>query len=340
DAYAREGHPNADVLARKIDGIEGATGGLITGSGMAAIGAAMLGALKAGDHVVAGSQLYGRSMRMLTTDLPRFGIDATFADPTDMAAIKSAIRPETRLILVEVVSNPTLRVADMEGIAHIANERGILLMVDNTFTTPRGYRPFDHGADIVIHSVTKMLAGHSDVTLGYVATRDEALREEIRQAATTWGMTASPFDCWLAERGLYSFELRYDRAEENAAALADHLAGLAGVKRAIYPTRPDHPDHNRAVALLNGRGGHMVSFEINGGRAAANALTQAAPNIAFAPTLGDIGTTLSHPVSTSHRQLTPDEHAKLGLSEGFFRVSVGVEDIDLLKEEFSIAIRA
>lgn len=339
-AYAREGHPNADVLAGKIDGMEGATGGLITGSGMAAIGAAMLGALKAGDHVVAGSQLYGRSLRMLTTDLPRFGIAATFADPTDIAAIKSAIRPETRLILVEVVSNPTLRVADMEGIAKIAKEHGILLMVDNTFTTPRGYRPFDHGADIVVHSVTKMLAGHSDVTLGYVATRDEALREEIKQATATWGMTASPFDCWLAERGLYSFELRYDRAEENAAALADHLAGLAGVKRVIYPTRPDHPDHNRAVALLNGRGGHMVSFEIDGGRAAANALTKAATNIAFAPTLGDIGTTLSHPVSTSHRQLTTIDHAKLGLSEGFFRVSVGVEDIDLLKAEFSAAIKA
>jgi len=338
--YAREGHPNATVLAQKIDGLERATGGIITGSGMAAISAGLIGALKAGDHVVAADQLYGRSLRLLTHDLPRLGITADFADPTDIKALSAAIRPETRLILIEVVSNPTLRVADLEGIARIAKQHGILLMVDNTFTTPRGIRPFDYGADIVVHSVTKILAGHSDVTLGYVATRDERLRESIRQAVVTWGMTPSPFDCWLAERGLYSFELRYDRAEQNAAALADHLATLSGVKRVLYPTHADHPDHNRAGTLLNGRGGHMVSFELHGGRDAANALTRAAPNIAFAPTLGDIGTTLSHPASSSHRALGKEARADLGISEGFFRISVGIEDIALLKEEFEIAIKA
>ncbi len=338
--YAREGHPNATVLAQKIDGLEGATDGIITGSGMAAISAALIGVLKAGDHVVAADQLYGRSLRLLTQDLPRLGIRADFADPTDIKAFSAALRPDTRLILIEVVSNPTLRVADLEGIARVAKERGILLMVDNTFTTPRGIRPFDYGADIVVHSVTKILAGHSDVTLGYVAARDEALREAIRQAVVTWGMTPSPFDCWLAERGLYSFELRYDRAEQNAAALADHLCALSGVKQVLYPTHPDHPDHNRAGTLLNGRGGHMVSFELHGGRDAANTLTRAAPNIAFAPTLGDIGTTLSHPASSSHRALTEREREKLGISEGFFRISVGIEDIALLKEEFKIAIEA
>ena len=338
--YAREGHPNATVLAQKIDGLEGATDGIITGSGMAAISSGLIGALKAGDHVVAADQLYGRSLRLLTQDLPRLGITADFADPTDIKAFSAAIRPQTRLILIEVVSNPTLRVADLEGIARVAKERGILLMVDNTFTTPRGLRPFEYGADIVVHSVTKILAGHSDVTLGYIAARDEALRESIRQAVVTWGMTPSPFDCWLAERGLYSFELRYDRAEQNAAALADHLASLSGVKQVLYPTHPDHPDHNRAGTLLNGRGGHMVSFELHGGRAAANALTRAAPNIAFAPTLGDIGTTLSHPASSSHRALSEGERANLGISEGFFRISVGIEDIDLLKEEFEAAIKA
>jgi cystathionine gamma-synthase len=170
------------------------------------------------------------------------------------------------MILLEVVSNPTLRVADLPAIAQMARLAGILLAVDNTFTTPRGIRPFDHGADIVIHSVTKILAGHSDATLGYVAARDAAVRRAIYDFAVTAGLTPSPFDCWLAERGLYSFELRYDRAEANAAALAEHLAGLPGVRRVLYPTRPDHPDHNRAAALLGTRGGHMVSFEIAGGR--------------------------------------------------------------------------
>lgn len=341
--YAREGHPNATVLAQKIDQMEGVTGGhggIITSSGMSAVSAVLLGILKAGDHILAGDQLYGRSLRMLSQDLPRFGIHASFADPTDIAAFRAAVTPETKMILVEVVSNPTLRIADMGGLAALAREIGALLVVDNTFTTPRAYRPFDHGADVVIHSVTKLLAGHSDVTLGYAVARDAALQKQIYDTSVTFGFTPSPFDCWLAERGLYSFNLRYDRAEENATALADHLTGLAGVKRVLYPTRTDHPDHMRATEILGKRGSHMVSFEIEGGRAAANALTLAAPNIAFAPTLGDIGTTLSHPASSSHRALTPEARANLGMSEGFFRVSVGVEDIDVLKAEFSAAIAA
>jgi cystathionine gamma-synthase len=276
----------------------------------------------------------------MTQDLSRFGILTSLADPTDAAAIEAAIRPETKMILLEVVSNPTLRVADMPGILALAKARGILVAVDNTFTTPRGYRPFDHGADIVIHSVTKMLAGHSDATLGYVAARDAGLRKAIYDFAVTTGLTASPFDCWLAERGLYSFHLRYDRAEENAAALADHLAGLPGVRRVLYPTRADHPDHNRAVAILGSRGGHMVSFEVAGGRAAANALTRAMPDLAFAPTLGDIGTTLSHPASSSHRAVAAEARARIGITEGFFRISVGVEDIGLLCRDFGAGVAA
>lgn len=338
--YAREGHPNADVLARKIDVLEGASGGIITGSGMAAISAAFFALLKAGDHVVGADQLYGRSLRMMSDALPRLGVETSLADPTDATAFAAALRPNTKMILIELISNPTLRVADIDGIARIARERGILLVVDNTFATPRAFLPFDHGADVVIHSVTKLLAGHSDVTLGYVVARDPRLQADIRATAVTLGLTPSPFDCWLAERGMLSFELRYDRAEENAAKLAGALAGLPGIKRVLYPTRTDHPDHNRAISLLGTRGGNMVSFEIQGGRDQANKLVQGAPNIAFAPTLGDIATTLSHPASSSHRGLSPQAREKLGMSEGFFRISVGVEDVALLIEEFSAAIRA
>lgn len=337
--YAREGHPNAARLGAMIAALEGAEGpGIVTGSGMAAVGAVLMGLLKAGEHVVGGDQLYGRSLRLMTQDLPRLGIAATLADPTDARAIAAAIRPETRLILIEVVSNPTIRVADLAGIARVARERGVLLAVDNTFTTPRGIRPFDHGADIVLHSVTKILAGHSDATLGWVAARDPEVARRLYDFAVTAGMTPSPFDCWLAERGLMTYPLRYDRAEANAAALADHLAGLPGVTRVLYPTRADHPDHNRAAALLGGRGGHMVSFEIEGGREAANRLTRALPGIAFAPTLGDVSTTISHPPSSSHRGVSPEGRAALGISEGFFRVSVGVEEIEVLKTEFTAAI--
>ncbi len=338
--YAREGHPNADVLARKIDGLEGVEGGIVTGSGMAAITAVMLGLLKAGDHVVGGNQLYGRSLRMMREDLPRLGIATALADSTDAEATAAALRPETRLILLEVVSNPTLRVSDIRGIAQLARERGMILVVDNTFTTPRGFRPMDHDADIVVHSVTKLLAGHSDATLGYVAARDPAKMKAIYDTAVTLGLTPSPFDCWLAERGLMSFDLRYDRAEANAAALADAVADMPGVTRVLYPARRDHPDHDRAASLIGERGGNMLSFEIEGGRAAANALVRAVPQIAFAPTLGDIGTTLSHPATSSHRALTSDARAALGISEGFFRVSVGVEDAGLLIRDFRAALAA
>ena len=227
--YAREGHPNADMLAEKIDWLEGGEGGLITGSGMAAISAMFLGLLSRGDHVLAGDQLYGRSLRMLTRDLPRLGIETSFADAGDADAMAAALRPNTRIILVEAVSNPTLRVADMQGIAALAARSEVLLAVDNTFTTPAMFRPLAGGGDIVINSITKFLAGHSDVTLGYVTARDADHRQAMRDAAVTWGLTPSPFDCWLADRGLHSFDLRFAAAEQSAAAIADHLSGcIAG----------------------------------------------------------------------------------------------------------------
>jgi cystathionine gamma-synthase len=338
--YAREGHPNATLLAEKIDALEGAEGGIVMGSGMAAVTAALMGILGSGDHVIGGNQLYGRSLRLMNQDLSRFGIATSLADPTDAEAVRAAIRPETRMILVEVVSNPTLRVADMEGIAEVAREAGVLLAVDNTFTTPRAWRPFEHGADIVIHSITKLLAGHSDVTLGYVAAKDADLARAIYDFAVTVGLTPSPYECWLAERGLYTFPLRYDRAEQNAAALADHLAAHPKVSRVLYPGRADHPDAQRVGALLGARTGNMVSFEIAGDGAAADRMVQAAPQLPFAPTLGDVGTTLSHPASSSHRGLTQEGRAALGISDGFFRVSVGIEEIDLLKADFDQALAA
>ncbi len=338
--YAREGHPNAAVVAGMIDALEGVAGGIMTGSGMAAISAALLGLVQAGDHVVGADQLYGRSLRLLREDLPRLGVATTLADAGDSGAIEAALRPDTRAILIEVVSNPATRIADLAGIAALARDRGIALVVDSTFTTPRGLRAFEHGADVVVHSVTKLLAGHSDATLGWVAARDAKTAERIDTAVQTWGMTPAPFDCWLAERGLHSFALRYDRAEATAAHLADALAEMDGVTRVLYPGRADHPDHARAGRLLGGRWGNMVSFEIAGGRAAACALVRAMPDLPFAPTLGDVGTTLSHPATSSHRGLTPEGRAALGLSEGFFRVSVGLEAPEALVAEFAVGVAA
>jgi len=345
-SYAREGHPNADVLAAKIDLLEGrrpgpsAPAGIVSSSGMAAVSAVVLGLLRAGDHVAAGNQLYGRSLRLVTSDLPRMGFATSLFDPTDAASVEAALTPATRMILVEVVSNPTLRVADMEAIVALGTERGIPVVVDNTFTTPRMYQPLLRGADVVIHSVTKLLAGHADVTLGYTASDDPDLAAAIRTAAVTWGFAPSPFDCWLAERGLHTFEVRYDRAETTAAAVADALAGLDGVAAVLYPGRADHPDRDRAQKLFGSRTGNMVSFVLDGGRAEVNAFLRAAAAIPFAPTLGDVATTISHPASSSHRALTAEAREALGMPEGFIRLSVGIEDPDLLIGELTAAIRA
>ena len=339
--YAREGHPNADVLAARIDRLEGANSlGIMLGSGMAAVTAVLLGLCKTGDHVLGSTLLYGRSLRMMTEDLPRLGIETSLVDPGDAGAIRAAMRPNTRLILTEVVSNPTLRVADIAAMRAVAKDHGALFVVDNTFTTPRALRPYDHGADVVLHSVTKLLAGHADVTLGYVSARDPEILERLRVFAVTTGMTASPFDCWLAERGMLSFDLRFDRAQATAARLADHLAGLKGVRRVIYPGRSDHPDHALAQALLGQNHCNMVSVEIEGGRAQANAFVRAAEGVAFAPTLGDVGTTVSHPASSSHRALTPEARTAAGMTEGFFRISVGLEDPDTLCAVFERAVMA
>ena len=338
--YAREGHPNAEVLGQMVDAMEGASGGVVTGSGMGAVTIALLGSVKAGDHVLGADQLYGRSLRLMNEELPRLGIATSLADPTDVAAFEAAIRPETKLILIETVSNPTLRVADVDGIIALAMARGILVAVDNTFPTPRGCQPLARGADIVIHSVTKLMAGHSDATLGYVAARDPALAERFLTLAVSMGFTASPFDCWLAERGLYSFDLRYERCTATAARLSEALAGMPGVLRVLYPTRRDHPDHNRSVSLLGGEGGHMVSFELAGGRAQANAFVRAAEGLNFAPTLGDIATTISHPETSSHRALTQDARAEIGITPGFFRISVGCEAPDALISAFEKAVQA
>lgn len=339
--YAREGHPNADVVAKRIDRLENAPHmGVVTGSGMAAVSAVLLGLTETGDHVIGSTQLYGRSLRMMTEDLPRLGIATTLVDAGDVQAVRAALRPETRMILIEVVSNPTLQVADLEGLVTLCREAGILLVVDNTFTTPRAIKPFDWGADIVLHSLTKLLAGHSDVTLGYVAARDAVLNDRLRVFAVTTGMTPSPFDCWLAERGMLSFDLRFDRAAQTAARLADHLAGLPGVARVLYPGRADHPDQARAAHLLAGHFCNMVTFELRGGRAEANTFTRAAEGLSFAPTLGDVGTTISHPASSSHRALTAEKRAELGMSEGTFRVSVGLEDPETLCTVFTDAVTA
>jgi cystathionine gamma-synthase len=242
------------------------------------------------------------------------------------------------MIFVEVVSNPLLRVADIDALGRMAQARGVMLVVDNTFPTPIVLRPIERGAHVVFHSITKMLAGHSDVTLGAVCCSG-ALRTPIRDAIVTWGMVGSPFDCWLAERGMNTLELRVRQANSNAAAIAKFLRSQPGVRQVIYPGLPEHPDHRVAQRLLGTEFGNMVTFELEGGRVAVDRFMRGLSTIPFAPTLGDVSTIVSHPAVTSHRGLTPDERERLGIREGLIRVSLGIEDIALIEHEFGEALR-
>ena len=337
--YAREGSPNAALLADKLAAIEGAEVGLITSSGMSAVAAIVLSLLEAGDHIVASNQLYGRTLRLVSQELPRLGFSTALVDATDLRAVEQAIHPNTRLVLVEVVSNPLLRVVDVASLAALAKSRGVRLVVDNTFPTPLALRPLSLGADVVFHSITKMLAGHSDVTLGAVCTSRD-LATPIRETIVTWGLNGSPFDCWLAERGMNTLELRVARANANAAALAELLGRHPAVRQVFYPGRADHPDHAVARRLFNGQFGNMVTFELAGGRDAVNRFMQSLDSIPFAPTLGDVTTMISHPAVTSHRGLTAEGREALGIREGTIRVSVGVEEFPVLEDEFLTALAA
>ena len=337
--YAREGHPNAQVLAQILDQMESAENGTVMGSGMAAVTSTILATLSHGDHIIGGDQLYGRSLRLMHEELPRMGIGYTLANASSSEDIAAAIQSNTKMILIEAISNPTLRVADFNGIAEICKKENIILAVDNTFTTPKAFQPLRFGADIVIHSVTKLLAGHSDVTLGYAAAKDPVLNKRIYDFAVTTGLTASPFDCWLAERGLLTFDLRFEKAQQTAEVLANALSDHPNVSKVLYPKRNDHPDVALAHTYLNGNGCNIVSFELaKQNRATANKFTEALDGIAFAPTLGDVGTTLSHPVSSSHRSMSRKDQLKNGITEGFFRVSVGLEPEEDLISSFLSAL--
>ncbi len=332
--YARERHPNSDILAKRINLLEKSKYGFITSSGMSAIAAVLFGICKSGDHVIGGDQLYGRTLRLLKEDLPRFDLKTTLVDTTCYKNVIEAITKKTKLIIIELISNPTLRISDVVNISKVCRKNNILLVVDNTFTTPLTIKPLDLGADVVIHSITKLLAGHSDVTLGYFATNHTKIFNPIYDYSVTTGLTPSPFECWLAERGMNTFIIRFQKCQDNAEKLALWLQNRPEVKNVIYPKLKNHPDKINFKKLFKENGCNMVSFELKGNRSSADKFAKNADLISFAPTLGDVGTTLSHPASSSHRSLGKAQREKMGITEGFFRVSVGLERFEDLKNEF------
>lgn len=329
--YARDSHPNATWLAEGLARLESGRWAIVTASGMAALALTITALVRAGDLVVASRRLYGRTWQLLTEELPRWSVRTYLVDLADAAALGQALAQRPRLMLVETLSNPTLRVADIPYLAEQCHRVGALLLVDNTFATPALCKPLEWGADLVVESLTKMLGGHSDVTLGAVIGRSGDLLERLRRACTIWGWTGNPFDCWLAWRGLQTFALRMQQASHTAMLLADWLAQLPGILRVIYPGRPDHPEHELAKKLFGGLFGNMLSVELAGGREAVNAFLRQQKTIVLAPSLGDVRTICTHPASTSHRYAPPEERACEGITDGLLRISVGLEPLETLQ---------
>ena len=333
--YARDGHPNATQLADKMSRLEGGEAGLVCASGMGAIASVFLSYLSQDDHVLVAKGVYGKTTALVTRQLPRWGINHDFFDAADAGSLVRRLTPKTRLVFVETVSNPLLHVADLDSLAAVAREAGVPLAVDNTFA-PLLCRPIEHGATFVVHSATKMIGGHSDLTLG-VLVGPSRLVEPIRVVASTLGQTGNPFESWLALRGLATLSVRIERASSTALELARRFEMHNQVNRTYYPGLESHPEFAIARKLLNGGSGAMVTIDFST-RNRAETFIRGLVSIPFAPSLGDVQTTLSHPATTSHRGQDDAQLAAQGVTAGMVRISVGLEDVEDLWGEFALAL--
>jgi len=333
--YSRHGNPTTDAFARAVAALEGAPSGLVFASGMAAVSTAIFASAGAGAEVLASEGIYGGSTDLLTTLAPRFGVRARFAPAWELAAVEAAMGADTKVLLVETLSNPLLRVPDLRGLAALARARGVTFIVDSTFTSPCLVRPLEHGADLVVHSASKYLSGHGDLVGGVVVGREAAVAP-VRKLRTLLGGTMDPFAAWLALRGLRTLPLRLARQCGSAVVLAAVLETLPGVVRVHHPSLPTHPDHARARAQLDAPGA-MIGVQLADG-AAARRFYDRVRVFTRAASLGEVVSLVTHPASFSHGSLPPEERARLGIDEGLVRLSVGIEDVADLEADLRQAL--
>ena len=325
---------NYRVVGEKLAALEGAEAALAVGSGMAAISLAILTFAASGDHIVASDALYGGTRALMTRELPRLGIETTFVDPS--SRWRDALRPNTRLLYMEVPVNPTLRVPDPRPVVALARERSLPMVVDATFATPINWRPIADGVDVVVHSATKYMGGHSDLLAGVIAG-PAAVVEQARTRLKAFGPVLDPHAVWLLERGLKTLALRVERQNRTALELARWLSSHPAVERVHYPGLESHPDHAVAASLLQGFGG-MLSLVVRGGDEAARRVMTRFEVIAVAPSLGGVESLASMPRHTSHVGLTPEQRQDAGIDDGFVRLSIGIEDFADLQADLEAAL--
>jgi cystathionine gamma-synthase len=324
--YYRYGTPNHHLLEQVVADLEGAEDAVAAASGMAAFSAALLALLSAGDHVLVDRQVYGGTYSVLTDELPRFGVEVEFVDLAVPEALARAARPSTRLLLLETLTNPTVRVTDLPRLCAEAHARDWVVCVDSTFTTPCLIQPLAHGADLVWHAASKYFGGQSQV-LGGIVAGSRTLIERVRTSIIHLGVAGGAFDPWLATQGLATLALRMERCCANAQAIATWLEQQPAVARVHYPGLASHPQHALAQRLYPHGYGGMLSFDLVGGAEAARAFLPGLQLIAFVPSLGDVTTTVAYPLAMSHRNVPPDELAAMGVGPGLVRLSVGIEAV-------------
>jgi cystathionine gamma-lyase len=336
--YARTVHPTRNALQANLAALEGGAYGLCFASGMAAT-STVIQTLDAGDHVVSCNDLYGGTYRVFTKVFQRFGLTFSFVDASELSKVEGALTPKTKLIWIETPTNPMLRLVDIKRVCALAKSKGIKVAVDNTFASPALQQPLALGADLVVHSTTKYLGGHSDVVGGAVITSDKDLHEKLKFLQNAVGAVPGPMDCFLLLRGTKTLPLRMERHCENAAVVAKHLLAHPEVSRVHYPGLPHHPGHEIAKAQMKGYGG-MISFELKGDLERAKRMISRTKVFSLAESLGGVESLIGHPASMTHGSIPREERLKSGLVDGLIRLSVGIEDAQDLVEDLDAAITA
>lgn len=334
--YTRYGNPTLAAAEALLARLEGAESALVTASGMGAMTAAVLAHVRAGDHVVAQGDLYGGTRGLLARFLPRFGVEVTFVDQASNEAFTAAMRPGTTLVVLETPSNPLLRLTDLAAVCGLAREHGARSIVDNTFASPINQRPLEFGADLVVHSATKVLNGHSDVVAGAVAGSTENV-ERVWNSAVVLGATLGPFDAWLLVRGLRTLALRVERHNRSAERIAAFLGSHAGVRNVYYPGLPSHPQHDLAKRQMRGFGG-VLSFDVRGGAQGAREVFAALRLPQRAASVGGVESLIVHPAAMWSGVLEPDELESAGIGPSLLRLSVGLEAVEDLVEDLDRAL--
>ncbi|MDP6269565.1 MAG: PLP-dependent aspartate aminotransferase family protein [Alphaproteobacteria bacterium] len=324
--YTRSSNPTRQVLEANLAAIEGGAHGICFSSGMSAVDTC-LKLLSAGDHVVCSDDVYGGVSRHFNKVLARYGLTFTYVDSSSADLVRQAVRPETKMLWVETPTNPLLKVTDLDAMSAIAKEHDLYFGVDSTFATPVFLRPLEFGADIVMHSTTKYLAGHNQIIGGTLITNRDDLRDEFKFIQKTIGAVPSPFDCWLTLAGIKTLHLRMERHAANAQKVAEYLEAHAKVASVSYPGLPSHPQHAVAKAQMSGFSG-MISFELKGGIPAGTTLMNTVELCALAESLGAVETMITHPATMTHAEVPAEDRHARGLSDGLVRLSVGIEDAD------------